>query len=105
MILLAHRLAALRRSGWVCIALLAACGSPGCQAPFVAQQHGTEFNAPVRGSGPDLSGSVTVDSPRAHPDPELLSPPYTTETWLVHNRACEEVIGSNPWPSLVVGRP
>ncbi len=99
-----HSLAALWKSGALAAALLGACGGPGCVGPFVSRAPRTEIERPARGPGPDLSGAATIDSPSQQIDPELASPASAIETWLVQTRACEQVVVSNPWPSLTVGR-
>jgi hypothetical protein len=47
---------------------------------------------------------VIVDSPRADDDFGVASPPSAIETWIVHTRACDQTMGSNPWPSIAVAR-
>ncbi len=99
-----HPLATHCRSAALAVALVGACCGLGCVGPFVARPPRIEIDPPARGTGPDLSGVVTVDSPRDQIDPELQSPGTAIETWLVHTRASESVAGSNPWPSLTVAR-
>ena len=43
---------------------------------------------------------VTSESGRS----SLVQPPSDVETWIVHTRACEQKLGTNPWPSITIGR-
>ncbi len=45
-----------------------------------------------------------IDVPRADDDYPTPTPPSAIETWVVHTRATEQKMGTNPWPSLTVGR-
>lgn len=76
----------------------------GCLNPLAVRHPGVESPTPPRGKGPDLSDSVVVASPREQLDPSLRSPGNTVETWVVHTRACEQGLGTNPWPSIAVAR-
>ena len=49
-------------------------------------------------------GTVVVESPRSQDPRALVETPSHIETWIVHTRACEQKMGSDPWPSIVIGR-
>jgi hypothetical protein len=77
-----------RLIGRVGIALIAVASLAGCVSLVEP--------SPVR--------SVGIVGPQPDPDFPIVSPPSSVETWIVHTRACEQKMSTNPWPSIVVGR-
>lgn len=80
----------------------------GCVGP---QSHSTVSTVGRLGhiSTSGLAGSPTrvpsaIDVPRADADFPVASPPSAVEAWVVHTRACDQEMGSNPWPSMTVAR-
>ncbi|WP_435019021.1 alpha/beta hydrolase [Tundrisphaera sp. TA3] len=89
---------------WAFFALVAMLCGPGCLTPYLARAPQAKPQPKPWGKGPDLSGRLIVDSPRNDTDPDLQSPGTSIETWVVHTRACEQILGTNPWTGLTVAR-
>ncbi|WP_435009033.1 alpha/beta hydrolase [Tundrisphaera lichenicola] len=86
-------------------ALFAICCSIGCLSPRSGHPSSTDRESyrPTL-SIPSSPGPVIVDTPRGDDDREIVLPASQVETWIVHTRACEQSMGSNPWPAINVGR-
>ena len=97
---------------WLGIGLIAAGGAAGCASHGACCGPGVPPSASIppevrpRASVPLPASpdSVIVDSPRADDDFAVASPASAIETWIVHTRACEQEMGSNPWPSIAIAR-
>jgi hypothetical protein len=87
------RIAAIGRLVFALIAI----GEVGCVAPGPSPP----ISSPLVSTA---HGPVVVDSPRPDDDFSAVSPASSVETWVVHTRACEQVMGSNPWPAITVAR-
>jgi hypothetical protein len=98
----------LRSLGWAGIVLLSSV--IGCRSP----QLGTFANPPTLITSPGPSGatqsplpgqaSVILEPDSA--DAGALTPAGQSlvETWVVHTRACEQKIGTDPWASITIAR-
>ncbi len=83
----------------------------GCCAPHAYDRAGFS-SVPIRSVYPAPPAQVLsspppvviLDSPRARDAQTGAQPLSTVETWVVHTRACEQKLGSNPWPGIAVGR-
>ena len=100
-----HRGALARTVVWIWMALLgtvAGCtgpearSAPGLPAPVLTA------NSPESGPA-DLQAGITepAASGAVSDSAEAAS---LVETWVVHTRACEQKIGTDPWASITVGR-
>ena len=92
-----------RLGRWLILAALAALGGTGCLTPYLGRNQ-EPAPKPSRGPGPDLSPTAIIVPPEGDPDEKLISPGSAIETWVVHTRACEQRLNTNPWPSLTVAR-
>ena len=89
--------------GLIAIGCAAGCASHGACGPDAppSVSIAPPDRPPTSAPPPD---PVIVDSPRADDDFEITTPASAIETWIVHTRACEQTMGSNPWPSIAIAR-
>ena len=59
-------------------------------------------NSPESGTA-DFGAAIT-DPPESRPVSDAADTPSLVETWVVHTRACEQKMGTDPWSSITVGR-
>jgi hypothetical protein len=101
-----------RRSwGWLALSVIAACAGVGCYAPLARDARPA---APIVGAPVGSVDGAVVAAPGSFAAAALADlgtfapgvgiPASLVETWVVHNRACEQKLGSDPWPSITVGR-
>jgi predicted esterase len=94
-----------------CLWIVMTGAAAGCCAPSICAPGGLS-SVPIQSANSQLSaavvasppGVVVVDSPRSDSSTSEARTPSAVETWIVHTRACEQTMGSNPWPSITVGR-
>jgi pimeloyl-ACP methyl ester carboxylesterase len=91
--------------------LASICCVAGCSSPQVR-----DFEARAAGpagpanSPPSLAivhpppGDVVVEAPRSQNPQALVSTPSNIETWIIHTRATDQSLGSDPWSSMTIGR-
>ena len=102
-----------RRPGRSLIAtwIVALCGASGCHAPeareFPVSAPGVVASADPATSAEFLTqpaATVIVEAPR-RADAQTMAPTLSNvETWIVHTRACDQKLGSDPWSSITIGR-
>ena len=95
----------LRAIGWIWVGSVMigpgfGCHSPGACPPAAPPSVSVSVSP---GDRPP-AGPIVVDSPRPDDDFAVISPASAIETWIVHTRACEQTMGSNPWPSITIAR-
>jgi hypothetical protein len=105
---IAHQRGLSRSLVWTGIVLLSS--ALGCRSP----ESRAVANSPAPITLPDPSGAT--ESALAGQSDEILgpfaadagglTPPVHSlvETWVVHTRACEQKVGSDPWSSITIGR-
>jgi hypothetical protein len=91
--------------------IMAVCCASGCYSP---QARDIDSSPPALTVSADMApsaqvmmqpaGTVVVESPRSQDPRALVETPSHIETWIVHTRACEQKMGSDPWPSIAIGR-
>jgi hypothetical protein len=91
--------------------IIAVCCASGCYSP---QARHIDSSPPALTVSADMApsaqvmmqpaGTVVVESPRSQDPRALVETPSHIETWIVHTRACEQKMGSDPWPSIAIGR-
>lgn len=91
--------------------IIAICCASGCYSP---QSRSLDSSPPALIGSTDSApsaevvtqsvGTVIVESPRAQHVSTQAEMPSHIETWIVHTRACEQKMGSDPWPSIAIGR-
>jgi Alpha/beta hydrolase of unknown function (DUF900) len=94
-----------------CALIIAVCCVAGCCAPQSWDRH-HELPAVAASSDPASSAQFTpapattviVGPPRGDDALKLEATPSNVETWIVHTRACEQKLGSDPWSSINIGR-
>jgi hypothetical protein len=87
-----------------------ACAS-GCYSPQARDKGGSSPALIVSSDLPPSAqivtqplGTVVVASPRGQRASTLAETRSSVETWIVHTRACEQKLGSDPWESIAIGR-
>jgi Alpha/beta hydrolase of unknown function (DUF900) len=91
--------------------IIAICCASGCYSPQSRSLDGSPpalivsaDSAPSAQVVTQSVGTVILESPRAQPASTQAEMPSHIETWIVHTRACEQKMGSDPWPSIAIGR-
>ncbi len=99
-----------RAHRWIWI--IAICGAAGCASPAARDSVGTSTPL-VLATDPSQIAKSPAPSPNADiPDvPRDLdlsstvgAPASPVETWVIHTRACEQKIGTDPWASITIAR-
>lgn len=90
---------------WACLVALWTAG--GCTAPAAHPEQTTPVV--IQSADPALSdipraGAQILEPEAAGPGNEATDPSSLVETWIVHTRACEQKMGSDPWASIAVAR-
>jgi hypothetical protein len=88
--------------------IIAVCCASGCYSPQARNREGSPPALIVaRGTAQVVTpsiGTVLVESLRSQDASASVDRPSQIETWIVHTRACEQKMGSDPWASIAIGR-
>src|ERR1017187_2637802 len=91
--------------------MIAALGACGCSAPGIRDcvdiSTPVVYSAdstPIAQAGAPLPNAALVHASRGPDTSTTVEGSSLVETWGVHTRACEQKMGSDPWPSMTIAR-